>query len=56
MTIKIHYTVNGFEDSIIMTGDTIEDIRNRAQQELDKRGLDREKNNCWTEEIGVKGD
>lgn len=54
MTIKIHYTVNGFEDSIIMTGDTIEDIRSCAQQELDKRGFDSEKNNCWSEEIDVE--
>jgi|GEM_PF-4302337 len=51
MTFKIHYTVGNTEDYIIVSGDSIEDIRRRVDIETSQRGLDQEKNNLWSEEI-----
>ena len=48
MTFKINY--NGdYTDSIIVSGDTIEDIREVVFAECDKRGWDQ--SNCYSEEI-----
>ena len=57
MKIKIHYTINEVEDSIVLEGDTVEDIRKQSDCELLKRGIDTKeiKNlqeyNIWSEEI-----
>ena len=48
MKFRIHY--NGeYEDSIVITGNTIEEIREKAFAEGDKRGWNRE--DCWSEQI-----
>lgn len=48
MTFKIHY--NGdYEDSLIIKGETIEEIREKAFAESDRRGWDR--SDCWSERI-----
>lgn len=48
MTFMIHY--NGeYEDSIMINGDTIEDIKEQAFTECDKRNWDVK--NCWSEKI-----
>ena len=45
MEFRIH---NGeYEDSLIITGETIEEIRKIALEEVEKRGW----KNCWSEEI-----
>lgn len=47
MKFKIHFTTGDTEDSIVVSGDTIEEIREKADIETKKRnGTD-----CWSEEI-----
>lgn len=46
MKAIIHY--NGlYEDSITISGNTIEDIKLKAYEEINKRGWEEE--NCWSE-------
>ena len=40
MKYEIHYTVNEHEDSFVLSGDSIEEIRQQAATELEKRGVD----------------
>jgi hypothetical protein len=48
MKFKIHFTLNdGTEDSIVVSGDTLEEIREKAYAELDKRGG----RDAWSEEL-----
>lgn len=48
MKFIIHY--NGvYEDEIIIEGDTIEEIKETAFTECDKRGWDSK--DCWSERI-----
>lgn len=48
MKYRIHYTLaDGTEDSIIISGSSVEAIRQRAQQEVDKRGG----RDPWSEEV-----
>ena len=50
MRYRIHYTLaDGSEDSIVVTGDTMEDIRTNAYKELYARGADTE--TAWSEEV-----
>lgn len=51
MKIKMHYTVNDFKDSIVIFGETVEDIQAQVKIEMEKRGLDEVKNDCWSEEL-----
>jgi len=51
MKFLIHWTIEDYEDYIIVEGDTIEEIRQFAKVETDRRGLDETKNNLWSEEI-----
>ena len=45
MTFRIH---NGdYEDSIIISADTIEKLREIAKKETEKRGW----HDCWSEEV-----
>jgi len=47
MRFRIHFEVNGFEDSIVLTGDTVDEIRAKAEAELARRRAI----NPWSEEI-----
>lgn len=40
--------VNGNEDSVVVEGDTIEDVIVAARHEESSRGW----SNCWSEELG----
>jgi hypothetical protein len=51
MKIKITYTIKDFNDSYILEGDTIEEIREANEIEMRKRGLDSEENDMYSEEI-----
>ena len=51
MKLKIHYTIDDFEDFLILEGDNIEEIRDKLPEGMDKRGLDQFKNDMWSEEI-----
>lgn len=50
MTYKIHFTLaDGSEDSVVVSGETVDEIREAAQHELDKRGgFD-----PWSEELSA---
>lgn len=48
MRYRTHYTLaDGSEDSIVLSGDTIEEIREKAQSEIERRGA----TNPWSEEL-----
>lgn len=48
MKFRINY--NGqYEDSFVVYGTTIEEIRKKAYEECTKRGWNTE--NCWSEEL-----
>jgi len=51
MEFRIHYEIDNYEDSIDIEGDTLEEIRAIAKAEKEKRGLDLEKNNMWSERL-----
>jgi hypothetical protein len=48
---KIHFTIKGEEDYFIISGETAKEIQHKAKIECDKRGLDHELNNLWSEEL-----
>jgi hypothetical protein len=48
---KIHFTIGDYEDSFVVTGDTIEEIRNASNSYFESRGLDANGCNAWSEEI-----
>lgn len=48
MKFRIHYELaNGDEDSIVIEGDTLDDIRQKAGEEVAKRSGQ----NPWSEEL-----
>lgn len=49
MKFKIHYNGRDYQDELVIEEDTIEEIREKAFQECDKRGWDRRR--CWSENI-----
>lgn len=51
MRFKINYTIWDYEDSYIIEWETIEEIRQIAINEQNKRGLTAEKNNLWSEKL-----
>ena len=48
LTFKIHYS-GEYEDSFTISGNSINDIREKAYQECAKRGWNID--NCWSEEM-----
>jgi len=48
MKFKIHYD-GAYEDELIVEGETIEEIKENAFAETDRRGWKRE--DCWSERI-----
>ena len=53
MTFKMHYTVGAVEDCLIIDGDTLDVVIASMKQEMQRRGLDREENHMWSEQVGV---
>ena len=55
MKFRIHFEREHkgevYEDSIVVSGDTIKEIQEKSNHELQARGLDANKNNAWSEEI-----
>lgn len=49
MRFKIHYTIKGVEDHIIISGRSILEIQKKADKEMKKRGVDT--STCWSEEL-----
>lgn len=53
MTYRIHFEwPDGTEDSVVVSGDTIEDIRERANVEIARRGG----KNPWSENLDAGED
>lgn len=48
LTFKIHYS-GEYEDSFMISGKSIKEIREKAYQECTKRGWNID--NCWSEEV-----
>lgn len=51
MKYRINYTIWDYDDSYIIEWETIEEIREKVINEQNKRWLDVEKNNLWSEKI-----
>ena len=53
MKFKIHMDFpDGEGDSFVVEGDTVEDIKEKAEEYLSARGLKDEENvSCWSEEL-----
>lgn len=49
MRFRIHFTVGTDEDSFVVSGESVEEIQAATAQELSRRGLDADKNDCWSE-------
>jgi CRISPR/Cas system-associated protein Cas10 (large subunit of type III CRISPR-Cas system) len=49
MKYKLCWERGGSVDSIIVEGESIEEIREKAKEEIKKRGIS--ENNCWSEEV-----
>ena len=46
MIFKIHYTINGFEDEVILEGETVADIQKEVKRVIPANATD-----MWSEEI-----
>lgn len=49
MVYRINYNKNFEDDSFIIEAETIEEIRTKSFEELNKRGVDLTKNSAWSE-------
>ena len=49
MTFRIHFNIGEYEDSLVISADTTDEIREKAEEELAKRGG----TDPWSEELGV---
>ncbi|MDD3039709.1 hypothetical protein [Bacteroides sp.] len=49
MKFRIHYKVWGCEDSVIIEGDNIDEIKEKAYAFTDERGADRK--DCWSQKL-----
>ncbi len=47
MKFRIHFTVNGHEDSVVLSGDTVEDIRAQWKE----YAQDKPTEDAWSEKI-----
>jgi len=47
----IHFEVNENPDMYFVNGETIDEVRNNALNEMNQRGLDQNKNNMWSEQV-----
>lgn len=48
MTFKIHYS-GRYEDSLVVSANSMEEIRSKAYAEAERRGWETE--HCWSERI-----
>ena len=51
MRFKVYFTKADVEDYFIIEGESLEDVKIKAREELHKRGLTVESNFVWSEEI-----
>ena len=54
---RVHFEVHGVPDSIIVEGETREEIKAKAQAEIMRRSASSTiTGNAWAEKLGPKGD
>lgn len=51
LKFRIHWKAGGVRDSIVISGDTIEDIREKAREIQKARGLNTYDNQMWSERV-----
>jgi len=51
LKFRIHYTLEGTEDSFEVEEETIEEIKIAAKEQTDKRFLNEKEHNLWSEKI-----
>ena len=51
MTFEIHYTINGVDDYYVLSGETMDEILEQNNIEMEKRNLDFKRNNCWSRQV-----
>jgi|APSaa5957512622_1039677.scaffolds.fasta_scaffold89118_2 hypothetical protein len=51
MKFKIHYTAKGQEDSYVIEGDNIKEVKRINEAEMEKRELDLQGNSVWAENL-----
>jgi len=51
MKFRIHFEIGEYQDFIDIEGETIEDVKEIAKTETERRGLDEQKNNLWSEKL-----
>ena len=49
MIFRVHYTIDGYEDSFVVVCETVEEGREQAKKFMDDRGI--VPNNCWSERM-----
>lgn len=47
----IHFEIDGYEDSFYVEGETLEETKEAVAYGMKTRGLDADKNNCWSEKV-----
>ncbi len=53
MQFRIHYTIGAVEDCLIIDEDTMDEVKSSVKSEMQQRGLDQDKNNMWSEQVGT---
>lgn len=51
MKYRIHIQLGDYSDFIDIEGDTIDEIRDKAKQWEESRGIDSDKAHLWSEEL-----
>lgn len=51
MKVKIHFTILDHQDSFIVEGENVEEIKEKVKQEMKKRDLHIVINDMWSEVI-----
>jgi len=51
MKVKINYEINDQHDFYVLEADTVDELLTLNRIEMEKRGLDEDKNNCWSENL-----
>ena len=49
MVFRIHFEVNGYEDVVTIHGETLEEIKEKADMFTTSRNIDTK--TCWSEKI-----
>lgn len=51
MKFRIHFTKDSVEDSFDIEGESIDEVKELAKEQTDKRFLTEKENNLWSERV-----